>query len=142
MTRPKKGTEIIYLDKTEYVFKIKILLLDLMKFSCDENDKDQTSKIESVACMILKALKYGNVITPTKLESLHLLGSTITRIYGLPELHNWCSNCTYIIDGQLYLPQYSSMVGGILEPIRKDIERDTLEDSFSFKNAVKTITLF
>ena len=89
IAKTDKGSNVVILDKSDYLVKMSTIIDDSSKLKClgPVKDYDKTEKLEKKICMVLKNLVNKKEISPLTFDSLKPIGSVWPRLYGLPKLH-------------------------------------------------------
>ncbi|MGL4493779.1 MAG: hypothetical protein ACRCT5_13160, partial [Tannerellaceae bacterium] len=138
LSRPDKGTGIVLMNKVDYISKMNFILNDRNKFQLLEDEKDQTDSAEKKLTHLLKSLHSRGHLSTTEFETLRPTGSITPRLYGLPKIHKDEAPLRPILDmkGSLYY-SVSKWLAKVIEPIRKDLSKHSLKDSFEFVDRIK-----
>ena len=140
--KPDKGGGIVLLDTNDYIKKMNDILEDQSKFQKMEKEKDKTIQIEKALCKQLRILKQKDVIDSMTFERIRPTGSIIPRLYSLLKLHKQNVPLRPILD-MCNSPYHATAkwLTKILEPIRREIVKHSVNDSFHFVRQVKDMQI-
>ncbi|VDQ04937.1 unnamed protein product [Trichobilharzia regenti] len=140
MQVPNKGSGIVNLNRDDYVNKLCTILSDEEKFQKSPNQKDKTENIEKELSKSWTKLKQECLITPYMYEQPKPSGSTIHRLYGLPKVQKDDFPLRPVLD-MLNSPYHSTAkwLAEILEPVRFNLCKHSLSDTFDFVSCVDEI---
>ncbi|MGL4482492.1 MAG: reverse transcriptase domain-containing protein [Lactococcus garvieae] len=142
ISKPDKGTGLVIMNRTDYIQKMNNILNDDSKFRKMETEPDKTAAIEKKISKILRVMKQENMIDSATFESIRPVGSTIPRLYGLPKVHKPEVPLRPIVD-MCNSPyhQVARWLTQILEPVRKDISKHSLRDTFELIRTIEDVNI-
>nr|CAH8870044.1 unnamed protein product [Trichobilharzia regenti] len=142
LIHPDKSGGIVIMNRKDYISKMLTILSDESKFTKPANEKNLTEQIEQKLTDILRKLKNESFITNETFESLRPSGSNIPRLYGLPKVHKMGTPLRPILD-MTNSPYHrtAQWLADLLEPIRKQVSRHSVRDSFEFVNCVENVNV-
>ena len=141
ITRPDKCSEIVILNKTDYIEKMSAILSDESKFLMT-NENDYTKKVESQLTECLKRLKDNGCISKTEFDNLKPTGTHIPRLYGLPKIHK--ENCPLRPILDMSNSPYHAIarwLKELIKPIQQHLCKHSLHDTFDFVDSVKDLEI-
>ena len=98
ITRPDKGSVIVFMNRKDYVSKMEYILDNPNKFYKDPCPRDNTEFIEQQLIKMLKQLLNTSVINQEMFGKLKPSGSNLPRLYGLPKTHKQGVSLRPILD--------------------------------------------
>ena len=140
ISRPDKGAGVVLMNKKDYIDKMNSLLSDTTKFKKMEAEKDRTVAIEKSLSKLVRQLKQKQLIDSIEFERIRPTGTTIPRLYGLPKVHKEGLPLRPILD--MSNSPYHALAKWLakkLEPVRRQICKHSLQDTFDFIEQVKDL---
>ncbi|VDQ07878.1 unnamed protein product [Trichobilharzia regenti] len=137
LIRPNNGAGIVLTNRHDYIDKMLSVLSDENKFSKESSQKDQTEQTESKLTQMLKKMKNESIISTELLHYILPSGSVIPRLYGLSKVHKENAPLRPILD-ITNSPYHvtAKCLAGILLPIRNNLCKHSVSDSFEFVDSV------
>ena len=128
--RPDKGSGAVVMDVSDYNAKMSDILNDHTKFIVVDKPQDITD-IEKTVDKMLKEFKKKQLITNELYEQLKPKGTSIPHLYGLPKVHKPGYPLRPILS-MLNSPHHplAKWLVTLLEPVKNDLCKFTLKDSF------------
>ncbi|BHF80485.1 hypothetical protein SprV_0702361300 [Sparganum proliferum] len=126
----------------DYVAKLEEILSDRSKFTKSEKDKDRTEAVEGQLTTTRKDLCKEGHLSSKEYERLRPVGSTIPRMYGLPEIHKQGLPLRPILN--MRDSPYHTVAKWLVErlkPLQSYLYSRSLKDSFEFVEAIKNINV-
>ena len=145
ITRPDKGNGVVLLDKQDYISKVNSVLQDTSKFEkIVETEENEPLKVvfrlEDKINRFLRSVighvdSNGKRVASATYEKLHVSGSNLGILYGLPKVHKEGFPIRPILSA-CNTPGYG--LGKYLVPIISPITTNnfTIKDSFSFAKEI------
>ena len=140
ITKPDKGSGVVIMNKTDYIFKMESILHDESKFKVlgPVHSSDNTAKLESRLQRRLLKLHKDDLLPPGVYEAIRPTGSLRPRMYGLPKTHK----------KDIPLRPILSMVGSsqhqlakwltsVLDPVLSLYSTYCISDSFTFVDTLR-----
>ena len=140
ITKPDKGSGVVIMNKTDYIFKMESILHDESKFKVlgPVHSNDNTAKLESRLQRRLLKLHKEDLLPPGVYEAIRPTGSLRPRMYGLPKTHK----------KDIPLRPILSMVGSsqhqlakwltsVLDPVLSLYSTYCISDSFTFVDTLR-----
>ena len=135
ITKADKGSNVVILNKSDYLAKMSTIIHDSSKFKClgSVKDYDKTEKLEKKICRVLKDLVNKKEIFPPTFDSLRPIGSVRPKLYELPKLHKPDVPLRPILS-MIRSPQHkiAKYLNVLLEPVLQYFSGYIVKDSFTF----------
>lgn len=133
ISKADKGSNVIILNKIDYLTKMLTIMDENFKFKLLGQIKDynKTLKVEKKICTVLKGLLDKKEIPPLIFDSLKPIGSIRSRSYELQKLHKPKNQLRPILS-MIRFPQHkiAEYVIVLLKPVLHSFSRYTVKDSF------------
>ena len=135
-----KGSGVLVMDKSQYVQRM-MDILNLPQFKID-NANDNTLKLEAQVRDELDILLKRGVIDDKLVKRLRPTGTQLARLYGLAKLHKPNIPLRPIVS-MVNTPTHelSKWVAELLKPIRDELVKHSLKDSFEFVDKIQNLNV-
>ena len=143
ITKADKGSNVVILNKSEYIAKMSTIINDNSKFKYlgPVKEFDKTLKIEKEICFVLKDLLNKKEISLVIFDLVKPIGSVRPRLYGLPKIHKPDVPLRPILS-MIKSPQHkiTRLLNFLLEPVLQNFfTRYTVKDSFTFVEEIQKL---
>ena len=143
IAKADKGSNVVILNKSEYIAKMLTIINDNSKFKYlgPVKEFDKTLKIEKEICFVLKDLLNKKEISLVIFDLVKPIGSVRPRLYGLPKIHKPDVPLRPILS-MIKSPQHkiTKLLNFLLEPVLQNFfTRYTVKDSFTFVEEIQKL---
>ena len=146
--RPDKGSGIVVLERAQYEAGMAKILVNEEKFQQIDRKFANINTIENDIKQLVKELGSSNIVNDSEAKLLKPRGSVLPRLYGLPKVHKLDLSASH--HDEIPFRPILSMVGSPyhalakwlcnkLLPIRDELCRYTIKDSFAFVERIRNI---
>ncbi|KAA3669783.1 uncharacterized protein DEA37_0010152, partial [Paragonimus westermani] len=139
---PDKGSEVVLLNRADYINRMQSILSDTSKFVIDEDQTDAVQNAERQINLTPKNLHHEGLIGQTNPKKLSLKDSLTPSMYGLPKAHNPGASYRPILFkiGSPYHRLAQWLVSPI-EPVRSKLAVHSLKDTSEFVELISNINV-
>ena len=142
ITKPDKGSDVVLLNKSDYVDKMNEIFDDQLKFKRlgPVSSSDNTASIESRLQKRLLDLIKADLMPKWTYDAIRPTGLQRPRMYGLPKTHKEGTPLRPILSmtGSSH-HELHKWLAGLLQPVLERFSSHCISDSFKF---AKTMPIF
>ena len=135
ITKPDKGSDVVLLNKSDYVDKMSQMLDDQSKFKRlgPVSSNDNTASIELRLQKRLLDLVKADLMPKWICDAIRSIGSQRSRMYGLPKTHQEGAPLCPILSmtGSSH-HELGKWLAGQLQPVLERFSSHCLSDSLTF----------